>query len=400
MWSLSRAFIASMTRIFGSEPEEDVLPVYNISDEKKETSTSLLLLSEKSDLELSEIEIQPARSYLVSKTFREKSAWLLLYFTFNLVLTIQNKWVMSRFAFPYTLTGIHALCNCIGIGGLMAFGTFKPTGLTKQQCCNLFYFSILYAINIAISNVSLNLVTVPVHQVVRSLTPIIIVVLSIIFLHKHFSLKTYLALGTITFGVTVATYGTYGVTLYGLAMTFLGAVLAAVKTLTATGMLKAPNGNKLSPVDILFYMSPLAVVYMIGFAYCSGEASRLYEIAIRGVVNENINEFTTIPYQQILYNGAIAFGLNFVSFTANKKTGAVAISVAANVKQVLSIILAVFIFDLQIVTINAVGIVITLAAGAWYAQIEFSAKKNNQQSNNVSTSVASPMLEQTKTFTC
>jgi hypothetical protein len=38
-------------------------------------------------------------------------------------------------------------------------------------------------------------------------------------------------------------------------------------------------------------------------------------------------------------NGAIAFGLNVVSFTANKKTGALTMSVAANVKQVLTIVL-------------------------------------------------------------
>jgi hypothetical protein len=37
-----------------------------------------------------------------------------------------------------------------------------------------------------------------------------------------------------------------------------------------------------------------------------------------------------------------------------------------NVKQVLSIVLAVVIFDLSITAMNGLGILLTLAGGAWY----------------------------------
>ena len=37
-----------------------------------------------------------------------------------------------------------------------------------------------------------------------------------------------------------------------------------------------------------------------------------------------------------------------------------------NVKQVLSIVLAVIIFDLSITATNGLGILLTLAGGAWY----------------------------------
>lgn len=37
-----------------------------------------------------------------------------------------------------------------------------------------------------------------------------------------------------------------------------------------------------------------------------------------------------------------------------------------NVKQVLSIVLAVIIFQLPITWMNALGIILTLAGGAWY----------------------------------
>lgn len=47
----------------------------------------------------------------------------------------------------------------------------------------------------------------------------------------------------------------------------------------------------------------------------------------------------------------------------------------ANVKQVLSIVLAVVIFNLSISGMNALGILLTLIGGAWYASVEYREKK-------------------------
>lgn len=47
---------------------------------------------------------------------------------------------------------------------------------------------------------------------------------------------------------------------------------------------------------------------------------------------------------------------------------------AANVKQVLTIILAVIIFNLALNPTNVFGITLTLAGGAWYAKVELQEK--------------------------
>lgn len=44
---------------------------------------------------------------------------------------------------------------------------------------------------------------------------------------------------------------------------------------------------------------------------------------------------------------------------------------AANVKQVLTILLAVAIFHLHINAVNGLGILLTVAGGAWYAALEY-----------------------------
>lgn len=91
--------------------------------------------------------------------------WLILYFLFNLCLTLYNKLVLVKFPFPYSLTALHTLLGAIGGHILVQSGFFKPIGLNLQETAVLFAFSIIYTANIVVSNVSLQLVTVAVSQV-------------------------------------------------------------------------------------------------------------------------------------------------------------------------------------------------------------------------------------------
>lgn len=121
-------------------------------------------------------------------------------------------------------------------------------------------------------------------------------------------------------------------------------------------------------------MSPLAFIQTLLYAYLTGELESLKTYAADG-------SLTRRDMGVLLVNGLIAFALNIISFTANKKTGALTMTVAANVKQILTIILAIAFWGLQVTWMNALGISLTLLGGAWYAKVELEAKtKRSQQS--------------------
>lgn len=90
------------------------------------------------------------------------TAWIIYYFVANLSLTLFNKLLMNKFPFPWALTGIHALCGAVGAQIALSRGFFTRQRLTTNENLVLVAFSSLYTINIAVSNLSLNLVTVPV----------------------------------------------------------------------------------------------------------------------------------------------------------------------------------------------------------------------------------------------
>ncbi|KAH9913757.1 triose-phosphate transporter family-domain-containing protein [Fomitopsis serialis] len=307
--------------------------------------------------------------------------WLVLYFTFNLGLTLYNKLVLVHFPFPYTLTALHALCGTLGGLTLRRRGTYVPAKLSARSSAALAAFGVLYAVNIAVSNVSLQMVTIPFHQVVRAATPIFTTALSMLLFGTQFTRLKILSLIPVMAGVALATYGDYYFTFLGLLLTLLGTFLAALKTIYTNVLQSSPSSSRphsarlpvpprlaLHPLDLLTRTSPLACALCLFYACVSGELGQ----ARTSLVPHTMAGCGRVLV--ILGNGVIAFGLNVVSLSANKKVGALNMTVAANVKQALTILCAVGIFHLTITPANALGICVTLAGGAWYAWVEYSVK--------------------------
>ena len=93
------------------------------------------------------------------------------------------------------LTGIHTFCSGLGCYAAgYVFHSFKPAILGRKETIVMLAFSVLYTINIAVSNISLNMVTVPFHQVVRATTPVFTIMLNVIFLGKSNSTMVYVSL--------------------------------------------------------------------------------------------------------------------------------------------------------------------------------------------------------------
>jgi drug/metabolite transporter (DMT)-like permease len=293
--------------------------------------------------------------------------WLAMYFFCNLGLTLYNKAIMQmfRFGFPWTLTGIHTLFGTLGSWILARLGVFQPAKLGYREQMVMLAFSVLYTVNIAMSNVSLHMVTVPFHQVIRAMTPVFTVLLSFIILGRRYSFMTFISLIPVILGVILATFGEYDYTTLGFVLTVLGAILAALKTIVTN--LVQVGKLRLHPLDLLLRMSPLACIQTVIYAWLTGEAD-----AVIAFTKRDMDGYLLLA---LCANGLIAFLLNIVSFTANKKTSALTMTVAGNIKQVLSIVLAVFIFNLTITGMNALGIALTLIGGAWYTSIEYKEKQ-------------------------
>lgn len=138
---------------------------------------------------------------MVNSILESPIAWITYYFLANLGLTIHNKWVLNKlhFDFPWLLTATHIGISGIGAAIAMWYSGLTLSSIHSRELLVLVLFSLLYTINIAISNVSLNYVTLSFHQIVRSLTPAFTIVLEAIWLHKFHRPSMYVSLIPVRF---------------------------------------------------------------------------------------------------------------------------------------------------------------------------------------------------------
>lgn len=330
------------------------------------------------------VEAQEPHEISVSKT--RKLTFLLLYFLLNLGLTLSNKQVLGTARYPWLLTALHAATTSIGCLLLKRMGYFKCTNLSSRDNRVLIGFSCLFTANIATSNVSLyvsivhsgashsltrssGLVSVPFHQVLRSTVPIVTIMIYRWVYGRVYSCQIYLTMLPLIGGVGLATFGDYYFTVYGFLLTFLGVVLAATKSVAMNRLITGTL--KLSPLELLYRMSPLAAVQSLLVAFANGELQMAQN------ARESDSGLTSSFFAIIGVNAIMAFSLNWVSFETNKVAGALTISVCANLKQILTILLGMVMFRVRVVPLQGIGMCIAVLGAAWYSKAEVDAKRNH-----------------------
>lgn len=183
---------------------------------------------------------------------------------------------------------------------------------------------------------------------------------------RTYDRQTYVSMVPLIVGVGLATFGDYYFSAMGFALTLLGVVLASVKTVATNRLMT--GSLQLPAMEVLFRMCPLAAVQCLFYAAGSGEITRLGSATPTTV-------FTTPLLIAIVGNAAMAFCLNLVSFQTNKVAGALTISVCGNVKQCLTILLGIVLFNVRVGVSNGLGMVVVTLGAAYYSKVELDRKR-------------------------
>lgn len=290
------------------------------------------------------------------------TSYMLGYFLANLLLTLHTKWLLSvtNFKFPWILSGLHIAISGLGAWITLKVGKYEFMQLSWSLLIKLGLFSTLYSINIAMSNVSMKYVSLALHQVTRSATPLITLILEFIILGKRVNGWLVGSLVPVVAGIVLTVLGEMNGLEYstlGLILTVLGVFLSSLKGVMANFLLI--GGFKMHPLELIVLIAPLASLQCVLTSVFTGESTAIYkEYSGFG--------FDWILVAGLLANATLAFFLNWISFAVNKETSALAMTVAGNVKQAVSIALAMIIFNTPLTVLNGIGIGITLFGGAWY----------------------------------
>ncbi|KIW97615.1 uncharacterized protein Z519_01199 [Cladophialophora bantiana CBS 173.52] len=332
-----------------------------------------------------------------------------LYFILNLLVTVTNKQILSQASCPWLLTASHALTTFITTAAILRLQKPKLTWTTTATSTSLSHslirerrlgddndeteqrrrngdetsasllvhlrfllpFSLLYTLNIALSNLALGLVTLTMHQTIRAVAPVITVLISIVWLGRswrEYPSGAYGAIGLTIWGVIIATHATSSAgasdrnvlgsattttTAFGFGITLLSAVLAVVKTILTNELQRPPRTSRwglgLPSTRLVQYLALYAVIQTLLLASWTGEIKGLLtsdtEVAppTLGLNLSSRSLQIRLPWPWLwLFNALAASMLNLASFEANKRCGPLSMAIAANMKQVV-ILLFLFI---------------------------------------------------------
>ncbi len=207
-----------------------------------------------------------------------------------------------------------------------------------------------------------HLTSLSLHQLLRSISPAITALLLRVFCKKQYTWSSCVSLVLVVFGVALATTtpnqspgisSTAG-NVSGILLTLLGALLASLKPIIATALQKSKSSHgdggrrlNLNAMQLLHYISPLALLQSILYAWIAGELIHLPSLpsfTSRLDTETGENEKSTMNASfaiLIILNGLMALGLNIASFEANQRVGALGLTIAGNLKQVLVLVLDV-----------------------------------------------------------
>lgn len=164
----------------------------------------------------------------------------------------------------------------------------------------------------------------------RATCPIFTIMIYRVIFRRKYAVATYVSLIPIIGGVGLATYGDYYFTPIGFILTAIGVLLAAIKTVVTNRLLT--GRLQLGPLEVLLRMCPLAAVQSLLYSALIGEFSDFMDFVGTG-------SFDRRAMLAVAGNGVLAFALNVASFQANKQAGALSMTVCANLKQCLTIVL-------------------------------------------------------------
>ena len=190
-----------------------------------------------------------------------------VWFVWNLVINIYNKWVLSftGFHFPLALT----MSNKI-IGWMGALIVLRSSGDTwpaiSALLCSHFQrplvqlHGLVTALNLGLNNWSLVLLSITINQLLKSVLPLPTAIISMAIEGKRYPASVWVSMAILIAGTALASAAPRAeATLPGVLLCLGSVVCAAGWTVLSSNLLQRPGAEKLDSVSLLFVSSPTSI---------------------------------------------------------------------------------------------------------------------------------------------
>merc|ERR1712166_509566 len=298
-----------------------------------------------------------------------------IYGTLNLFLNFFNKWAMAPsgagFSLPVFYSTWHMLMSIIGSLVLMLVNTPDSGMVSLAQFKNYKWETLTLAVcttvNISFNNASLMLLGLFVNQVIKALSPMIVMCMSYFILKRRYGAMLIVSVIFIAVGAMMAVpFKDPSVTVLGIVLVGTATLASSLKPVVGELLMTSSDKAKLDPAALVFYDSCFSFVFMLIF-WLSVPAEREGSIIY-------MREKPAMGWGIILTGSFAAFAYNMSIYNFTRLASAVAVMVTTNLLKVLLITAAALVEGIRD-PLNWIGISIFFASVIWYAYLSYEAKQ-------------------------
>ncbi|CAL9046274.1 probable sugar phosphate/phosphate translocator At3g11320 [Musa acuminata AAA Group] len=287
------------------------------------------------------------------------TAW----YSSNIGVLLLNKYLLSNYGFKYPIFLTMCHMTACSLLSYVAIAWLKLVPMqairSRLQFLKIAALSLVFCGSVVSGNVSLRYLPVSFNQAVGATTPFFTAVLAYLMTLRRESWITYITLVPVVTGVIIASGGEPSFHLFGFIMC-IGATAARALKSVLQGILMSSEGEKLNSMNLLLYMAPIAVIFLL-------PTTLIMEDNVVGITLALAKEdFKVIWY--LLFNSALAYFVNLTNFLVTKHTSALTLQVLGNAKGAVAVVISILIFRNPVSFTGMAGYTLTVVGVILYSE--------------------------------
>jgi len=231
-----------------------------------------------------------------------------------------------------------------------------------KQWLQIIAMSLFFATTIGLNNSSLVYLPLSVQQTIRSCSPVALAIAAHFIEGKTYSIKQIVALFFLVGGIVLTVASNDSANLIGVIMA-AGSVVSGALYYTFVSLNLGKSGVNMNAIDILLYTSVPVAIVLTPIFLVTDEYTTISRFS-----DDNGVSFTVFLF---LIGCVLAVAYNLMTFKFIKMLSAVYLSVVANFKLVLLILVGVALLGEEITWLSALGLTIATAAFSYYSYLEY-----------------------------
>ncbi|OQS07209.1 Drug/Metabolite Transporter (DMT) Superfamily [Thraustotheca clavata] len=340
---------------------------------------SLSLLVAKSIL-AKRVLVMKLPAQIEATTYRihllDVAVYVLAWYAMSIGMTLFLKWFLKVWegGFPFILT---MGCVHMGVKAVLSRILTCRNGITIAPLTPRNYWMLAVPIgiftgaDIVLSNKSLTYITVSFFTIVKSGGNVWNLLFSILLGLQKPSWKLVGVVLFICTGIGMASYGTVNFVLIGFIFVLTASILGTLRWVLTQFLMKNMDATSNHTLAVVYYISPVSALLLLPVA-----------IAVdgQGLISSKFTHDLTLFVQAsmgVILGGTLSFFLVSVEIELVKKTSALSLGIAGNLKDVLQIVMAMLIFHDQLSLLNVSGLVVATSGLILYSYLKASQRQSS-----------------------